>query len=213
MDLYKYARDVVEWNWYKGGDKEEWCDERLAEALEGQGILIQAEFNELLGSISADPDMEKEFIAEACDVFVTMTYYFYLKHGYTYKCTPVEGNIVQLVTELDAFITAEEYDEGIDLIWDLLYSLEGSKEIMEAKLKSNWTKIPKSSEFFNTVGFIDPVVSLENEAKRIEKEFKGRYSGVRGEVAVGRDSRVIFKDSNNKVLKPITYKDWKEFYG
>ena len=54
----------------------------------------------------------------------------------------------------------------------------------------------------------------EKDDKRIESSQKGRYTNVVGNVVAGRDARLVFRDNGGegKILKPLTYKDWKEFY-
>lgn len=208
MDLYGYAQDIVKWNWFKDGEVEV-----TPEMLENQGKLVEEEFNELLEAINAGPEAEQELIAEACDLFVVGSYYFYLKYGYTYRCLPVKMELKDIIEDLDIFISSKRYDEGIDLIWDLVYSLKDSHEIMEAKLKSNWSKLPKLSEFSYAIGYEDLAIEVKKECKRIEEVSKGRYTNVVGNVVVGQDARLVFRADNGKgkIVKPLTYQDWKEY--
>lgn len=73
-------------------------------------------------------------------------------------------------------------------------------------LDSNDSKIPTLEEFISkhlvvgNKGSLDYLINIEE--KDIEKRNNGRYNGVVGRVVNGR---VVFKDSNGKIMKPLTF--------
>lgn len=207
MNLYNAAQEVVEWNKAAGKVGDTYTEAQW----DKQAELCQEELNELLGAVSTDPNMEKEFIAEACDLFVVVSFYHFMRYGRSYQHKPETANIVDLVNEIDDFITVGAYAECIDLVCDLLWNLEGSDKILRAKLDSNWSKLPKLSEFLPTIGMDDIETAVKKECERIENQEGKRYTGVHAEVFSGSDTRLVFKEEGGKVVKPITYKGWKEF--
>ena len=191
--------------------------EDLTSVITLQEKLCREEFNELVGALSPNLEDLDNFIAEACDLFVVASFKHYLLYRTTYVYEPRAGNIPDLLNDIKYWVDKLTTEEALPQICNLLATLD-CKGIMKAKLQSNWTKLPKFSQFLNTIECeyfnnpIDMSVAVEDECKRIELESSGRYKGVKCGVYSGRDTRLIFKDDQGKVVKPCTYKSWGEIY-
>jgi len=78
------------------------------------------------------------------------------------------------------------------------------RKALDEVLSSNESKIPTEEDFLWQ--YHSEAVSLEEaislEEKRIEEKSLGRYTGVKGSKINGR---VVFKDSNGKIMKPCTF--------
>lgn len=213
--LLDCAIDVIKWNELAKGKVSDIDD--LSSVVDLQEKFCREEFNELVGALSPDPEGLDNFVAEACDLFVVASFKFYLLYRTTYVYDPRPGSIPEIIEDIEYWVDRQQTDEALPRICDLLASVECT-HIMEAKLRSNWTKLPKFSEFLNAVEYddftkaIDMSVAVENECARIELESDGRYKGVKCEVYSGRDTHLIFKDDAGKVVKPLTYKSWEEIY-
>ena len=205
--IKSWADNVITWNKACGKD----CN-IPKESKHLQLDLIDEEYKEVVEAMDS-PDVE-DFIAEVCDLFVVSSFAYYLYMGTSdIETTPVGCTIDACLEAIESNIMESHhlrcYNATINLI--NIIGIENVSPIMEAKLSSNWSKLPTVLDFHPEVGAVDLEEAAKKECERLEKEYKGRYNGIKSEVITSTQSpRVVFKDSKGKVLKPYTYKDWKE---
>ena len=147
MDFIEYAKDVQEFNWYKHGDKECFTEEEL----NSQWKLVEEEYKELLEAISVGPNLDLNVKAELADLFVVSSYYCYMEDQYLSIDAYSERPFEYLLGLLQDRIEHRLHRECLNIVCGMLEGLDGTEFVLRAKLASNWSKIPKLSEFCRRV--------------------------------------------------------------
>lgn len=201
LDYSKYFKAVVEWNATARGGKHDFSDETLLL----QKKLVQEEIDELeLAVIQKD---KVEVLDALCDIFVVGSYYYYLQSQGDIKdpsfniLTPLSG--IDYYTSL--IFDFKTLDNGFMLTQDvcaLLYQFDGfSSAGLNAVLESNDSKFPDVNDFGKQKNKREE--KLKYECKAIEERSEGRYTGITYEIL---GNKVVFLDSNLKIMKPSTFK-------
>lgn len=215
------AQRVIDWNFAARGKHALSTSELLF-----QWELVEEEYNELY-ELGISKNNRKEVIDALCDLFVVSVYADFQTRSLheTYKDGPYD--IFPYVTEKNSDIfdnlSILTYYVGQQLANGVV---RNTIEIMrkfnfdyidalEEVLDSNDSKIPTVEEFNKEFYkqhfyFSENDVALEEmiqlESDLIEKRNKGRYTGVKGNVVkVNGVDRVVWKDCNGKIMKPLTY--------
>lgn len=209
-DLLPYALRVAEWNNVamkaRGGKQTE---------LDLQFSFVKEEFNELCDALEVCD--KKEVIDAACDLFVVASYALLIKTG---RCGQFDRAMVpqkkfslgDLSYNIHACeITAASLEHVLSDVVALCFTLDTNLAYnMEQVLDSNDSKYPTLRQmkaiYPDQGADIDLILTME--AKAIEKRSKGRYTGVVPVVSdegATDDSRVVFFDSNGKIMKPSTF--------
>ncbi len=191
----KWANRVIEWNAvarlhdYSDSNKDK------------QWALVDEEFKELKQAYKDQDPVE--FIDAVCDLFVVTSYWCFLDSQGVIDIEGIEGlfnSTHTLEQELGMMESSDiPHKRGCSLLSGVMHlcylcgaDMEGA---MNEVLSSNDSKYPYRGHM--------EVEALEQECKNIEERSKGRYTEVDFEI---NSSRVIFKDSNGKIMKPTGFK-------
>ena len=195
-DFQKHFEAVVAWNAVSGKLEDE-------KAIENQPALIEEEYRELVEATTY-----AEMIDACVDIFVTAAMEFYNKFGeYNNEFRPDIVTIASGVDLIGTAIDMEEHWRVYPLIESILrmckFDVDGALEEVN---KSNWSK------FANVKDFDNDEVYMYKECERIES--LGRYKDVYFEVVEHEGEQlVVFKDGNEKILKPFSFveADFEQF--
>lgn len=184
-----------------------------------QKTLVMEEYNELY-DLGLTKKNRKEIIDALCDLFVVGSYYNFLKGGSENIC-PADNmgtyNLTSLYRTLDQFIESDNTNGIVMAVVAIMQNSNfNARRALNEVLDSNDSKIPTVKEFtecfYKTYYFFaeadfDLDAMLRLEAEQIELRNRNRYQGVKGSIVKGGDGmdRVVFKDKNGKIMKPITY--------
>lgn len=187
-DYTFYLLDVIEWN-------------KTAEStgtvagIEKQFLLVQEEVEELFEAFDAG-DVEA-FYKELADCFVVSGYAANLKWGVREAKVSFKDDIVYLMSRLEDAVISDPSEGTFRVVLEIMNSVNQDKVIkyLNATLRSNWSK------FFHR--------DAEAEVEWATKTYEGRYEGITAQ----RDmyGTYCLKDSRGKILKPSTFKDYKEY--
>lgn len=197
--LLEYAQHVIRWNDVarkaRGGA---YTDKDL------QWSFVKEEFDETLAALRAGDRIEA--VDGACDMFVVASYALYLDKKealpiYCTQSTKVDFSLVEL--EQAVHETKNPY-VALKHIVAFLFRLDiplayNLKEV----LSSNDSKYPTIAELREWHPGKDLVDALDQECEDIQLRSNGRYKGVTYNRV---DDRVVFFDSNGKIMKPITFR-------
>lgn len=203
-ELVEWARDIINWNYVaKSGDED--YDQDL------QAELCREELRELKEAL--EEGLTLDVVAEACDLFVVVSYHYYKQYEQVMMLEPMDRSIDFCMERIEALFLEDNYSEALVWVNSILNKLDGVKDVMECKLASNWTKLPTFSEYCRAVDYGDLREKTDLECDRIEQGSNGRYLGVFAEVVLSSNAHVIFKDGETKkILKPLTYKSWEDIF-
>lgn len=185
INFQYYVDQIIEWNNIAGSQATE----------EQQRALVIEEARELVEAFeSGDPAAT---LKEATDLLVVSCYFDnitnYPSNYRLYTIAEIPFSILQikrrLEKPLEGVIGISYYATSI--LASINADVEGA---MQAVIDSNMSKFP--------VGSSKEKQQHLAEAKRIEENSDGRYKGVKHSYNNGR---VIYRDENNKIMKPDTY--------
>lgn len=215
------AQRVIDWNFAARGKHALSTSELLF-----QWKLVEEEYSELY-DLGVSKRNRKEVIDALCDLFVVSVYADFQARNLigTYKDCPFDifpysseekADILDNLSILTYYV-GQQMGNGVvrhcieimkKLDFDCIAAL---KEVLD----SNDSKIPTVEKFHeefykqhfyfsdNDVA-LDEMIKLESDL--IEKRNNGRYKGVTGAiVTVNGSQRVVWKDENGKIMKPLTY--------
>lgn len=119
---------------------------------------------------------------------------------------------VELLEYLENCIRDDRAWTFIEIVVTLMDILDFNAELALSRvLDSNDSKMPTVQELIKALAgahFMDgpreAIDILEFEAAQLNAEHAGRYSGIVGGINTITE-RVVFKDSNNKIMKPCTF--------
>lgn len=205
VDFSPYFKRVVAWNATAREGKHDFSDD----TLDLQYKLVNEEVNELEKAI--DLSDKVEVLDALCDIFVVGSYFHFLQHKGELK--DFSFTILNPLSGID-YYTSLIYDfktleNGLMLTQDvcaLLYQFDGfyTKALTEV-LDSNDSKFPELSHFGKQKSKRE--AKLLEECKAIEEKSKdreeGAYTGVTYRIC---GDKVVFLDSNGKIMKPSTFK-------
>lgn len=205
--LVKYAKHVVDWNSVAASAKGEFTP------LEKQWEFVGEELEETIKALSEND--RKEVIDGACDLFVVASYAYWLSNNYSLSLTYTSDLKFSPGKALDAFAN-EDYDEMLKLSTALLFGLDMQLDKnMKQVLNSNDTKYPYRSKIEKLYPGTSSAEALRQECNAIEERSKGRYTGVYYREVEDIPTpdiagpRIVFFDSNGKIMKPSTFKEPK----
>ncbi|URC22695.1 hypothetical protein KASHIRA_01210 [Serratia phage vB_SmaM-Kashira] len=123
---------------------------------------------------------------------------------------------VELLTYLENCLNDDRSHTFVEIVVTLMEILDFNAELALGRvLDSNDSKMPTVYELTNALEqggsqFMDEPRSVDEmvefEADNLNRYHAGRYSGITGNINV-QLNRVVFKDSNNKIMKPCTFAD------
>lgn len=205
--LVKYAKHVVDWNSVAASAKGEFTP------LEKQWEFVGEELEETIKALSEND--RKEVIDGACDLFVVASYAYWLSNNYSLSLTYTPDLKFSPGKALDAFAN-EDYEEMLKLSTALLFGLDMQLDKnMKQVLHSNDTKYPYRSKIEKLYPGTSSAEALRQECNAIEERSKGRYTGVYYREVEDIPTpdiagpRIVFFDSNGKIMKPSTFKEPK----
>ncbi|URC22164.1 hypothetical protein CHUUTOTORO_00790 [Serratia phage vB_SmaM-ChuuTotoro] len=119
---------------------------------------------------------------------------------------------VELITYLENCLNDDRSHTFVEIVATLMEILDFNAELALGRvLDSNDSKMPTVQELIKALAgahFMDgpreAIDILEFEAAQLNAEHAGRYSGIVGGINTITE-RVVFKDSNNKIMKPCTF--------
>ena len=202
-DYKKYADSVVSWNRLADGG----VNDVSLKKRELQRVLVQEEWEEVL---AANRKRDKEgFLKELCDLFVVLSYQVFLEYHGAYKHSknlfigrPV-GTIHFGLQDIGDAIHTNDCRTALKRVIGVMTLLDADvKGALQAICDNNMSKFTPyqvKDEYF-----------YGEEAISIEVNSQGRYRDISWEMT---DGMVIFRDGNNKIMKPLNYKQvsLKEF--
>lgn len=227
-DYSDFALQVARWNYLANG--KDIVNGKDKQAF--QWTLIQEEVEEIIDAVKEGN--KKQTLAEICDLFVVSSYLAFLKIHENNKGAGVDTVVQKMGEYLYAPRTKERLSLfGIDesvanqetystLKWAVSalnqYGAD-SMYALQAIIDANYTKFPLVTELIQAYAEHNIPTDADNtvfhglctqECLRIEEEFKGRYKGVTCEHVILDDNdlvgRLIFRDDQGKILKPLTFK-------
>ena len=206
----KFVEQVVRWNYLAGNKSHDRSDEKYDNQLR----LVREEFKEVLEEIkNKDIGALK---SELIDLVVVSSYAMFLQGCETFSMNPFYGRSVSAVAPmiLDFTDPREAYQFAVTTLNQLGDFEETAKEVLD----KNDKKIPLVKDFvdvavatFWQLDKYDPnpcscpiCQAIRYQTLAIEAD--GRYTGVNATIIDFENSQyIVFKDSNDKVLKPCTF--------
>lgn len=184
-DYTEYARRVVTWN-----ERAKGVIDFSNEAITNQWRLVEEELEELFEAY--DLKRENEFYKELADFFVVLSFYDYLTTRKLHPIRTVDS------TDVEVLLASIEDDVAdTSYLAMLMNSVKKSpEEYLVPVLDSN------DSKFFC-------IEDADKELALATEKYKNRYKGI-AVYDIG-DGLAVMRDSNNKIMKPSTYKEWNEF--
>lgn len=190
-DFLNCYHRVIKWNLTANNGKCNYSENSIKQ----QYILVKEEAEELLKAIKEKNAID--FLDAWCDLFVVLSYYVHLTQN---------SGVIRFVS-FKGIISINEIVEDILSCPDLFalndvctalhtYKGDGYHALLEV-LDSNDSKFPSVKNYRDEK-------ELEKECAEIELKSKGRYKNVTYTIYNGL---VIFKDSNNKIMKPSSYRE------
>lgn len=221
-DFYEQAVRVVKWNEMARGKEHDYSNK----AKENQFKLIREECEELF--TAAKENDRIEMLDAICDMFVVSSYGVFLSQnavmGYDTALRrmsfrePQKADSSLSLLELEAYLYT---DKNVSAIyqWSVkalcVFDANTRGGLLEV-LDSNDSKFPRLVDLIDAQRAAGIVVDgskdpIKVEAERLNKEHDGRYWGIYGtQIGVGEnselDGRVVFRDINNKIMKPLTFR-------
>lgn len=217
-----YAKQVAEWNFIANSKK----IVNGIKVREFQWGLIEEEAEEIFAAVKESD--KKQTLAEVCDLFVVSTYGLFLhlhenNRGCTLDeviskmaetCSVPKGRGRTSLYSLDENIFSKQQYEVVKWAINALEQFGGnSTGALQAIIDANYTKFPFATDLIaaydqHGLPYGDDI--CKQECARIEEEFKGRYKGVQCEHVLLNENdlvgRLIFRDDQGKILKPLTFK-------
>lgn len=221
-----FADEVVQWNAVMCGDLHDLSDTKW----EKQRQLVVEEHEELLvKGIKAEDRIE--VIDAICDLFVVGSYWNFLEDGgsmnTTYRLCQHELPLVDMVSlqravgpkvhEAPKNTPRESYNPYVAFrnIMALVRGLDcNTRGALREVMDSNWSKFPTVQELstkYVSCGLrvpetLDELISAESE-RILNSNDKG-YVGITGKLIRSGDKAVlVFRDSNGKGMKPLTFRE------
>lgn len=183
-----FLLDVIEWN--KTAEST-----GTAAGIDKQIMLVREEVEELFEAFDSG-DVEG-FYKELTDCFVVAGYAANLKWGVREAEVCFCDDLTYLMARLEDAVVSDPTAEAFSIILDIMNSLDQTKVIkyLNATLRSNWSKF-----------FVGDTVA---EVGWATKAYEGRYEGITAQKDMY--GTYCLKDSRGKILKPSTFKDYKEY--
>lgn len=208
--LVSYANDVIQWNDVKVKATNKYT------TLVEQISFVEEEFDELLLALKEKDRVET--VDAIIDLFVVSSYYYYLRYdGITTKESKEvfnrllhNKNCQPSLVCLEDYITTRNAENLLSQVVALCYSVDYAMDYNICQvLSSNWSKYPTIEELTDACEDYKklestPFLLREKEVSRIEKDSKGRYTGV-SSILVD-DHNLVFLDRKNKIMKPLTFR-------
>ena len=190
-DYSTYYDRVIRWNERAKG-KTVFTDTDL----QNQAKFVKEEVEEMFEAY--DTRGEDEFYKELADVFVVTSFYDYLKHGREFTPRTVHSDHIELLLSyVGDYIDNNYYGDIFYTVITVMNSLiKTPEEYLVPVLDSN------DSKFFEEE-------NSNVELEYAKKTYGGRYQGITVH-SVG-DGLAVLRDSNDKIIKPSTYKEWSAF--
>lgn len=215
-DWEAFAQSVIDWNYQANSQAHDFSDEKY----DKQCNFIREEFQEVVEAIESGD--KRETIKELVDLVVVSSYAMFLRgcFGLDFKPNPFFHKQMERVyfENIVYPYPTNVYNWAIQQ----LISIGSFEEIADGILEANWSKLPEKSEWIETCvnyyAFLDefdgnPQLCPTQDALLCEVEdleADGRYTGVHMEEFEYKGKmHIVLKDSNNKILKPITFKEFK----
>jgi len=211
-----FSQSVIDWNYQANSQEHDFSEEKYNK----QCGFIREEFKEVTDAIEAGN--ERETIKELVDLVVVSSYAMFLRGhmDYDFKPNPFfKKDMSRLYFENIVYsYPINVYNWAISK----LMKIGGFEKIADGILEANWSKLPEKEEWIkacvNAYAFLDefdgnPQLCPTQDALLCEAEdleADGRYTGVHmEEFEYKGKTHIVLKDSNNKILKPITFKEFK----
>jgi len=198
MNLIPFYQDVIAWNSFAGNEIQN------SDKKELYIDLVDEESQEIIDSIKAKDPIE--FIDGLCDTLVVGFFLLALKKEdklENFKSTLNKLDIQKINISIENLSKLKEdgillnIEEIIKIVETICYSLDfDTVSACEEVMISNWSKFP-------LIEFVDP----EKEIAYIESQKKYTDISYSIKTDLYGKRRYIFKNGNNKVVKPSTFKD------
>lgn len=220
-NFYNEAWRVVAWNATARSGEHDFSEQAKA----NQFKLVKEECEELFDAAKANDRVE--MLDAICDIFVVASYAVFLEskgsRGYdsllsrlSFREPQKSDNHLSLL-ELDDYLYNQKsvnyiYQWAVKAL--CVFDANTMGGLLEV-LSSNDSKFPRLTELVDAqreemyLGK-DGSDPIEIESQRLNEEHKGRYEGITGNQintnSSELDGRVVFRDSNNKIMKPLTFR-------
>ena len=206
----KFVEQVIRWNYLAGNKSHDYGDEKY----ENQLRLVREEFKEVLKEIELKNISALK--SELIDLVVVSSYAMFLQGCKTFSMNPFYGRSISTVAPmiLDFTDPREAYQFAVTT----LNQIGDYEFIAQDVLANNDTKIPLVKDFVDeaveTFWQLDaydltPSLCPIEEAIKYQVlaiEADGRYTGVNATIIdLEGNQYIVFKDSNDKVMKPVTF--------
>lgn len=205
LSFQEEADRVLKWNLMARGGNDEFTEEDYDLALD----LVKEEAKELLEE--HENRNRVGFLKELIDYFVVschlLAVFNRLSH-LPYSANIKTFDVASIEGDIDA-LSIENVDDilNIEVACSILSQVHANvKPAMNEVLSSNESKFPTQQQLCDAYDTKDWHEAVEKECLRIEKESNGRYTGVSATYYGDFGGYFVFKDSNGKIMKPITYK-------
>ena len=206
----KFVERVIRWNYLAGNKSHDYGDEKY----ENQLRLVREEFKEVLKEIELKDISALK--SELIDLVVVSSYAMFLQGCKTFSMNPFYGRSISSVAPMIMDFTDPR--EAYQFAVTTLNQIGDYEFIAQDVLANNDTKIPLVKDFveeavetfwqldvYDNAPSLCPVTAaIEYQILAIEAD--GRYEGVNATIIDFEDNQyIVFKDSNDKVLKPCTF--------
>lgn len=212
-NLLTYGQRVVEWNNVAARAK------GSTTPLEKQMGFIKEEFDELI-TASKEND-QVEIVDAACDLFVVSSYALAIKasiNSTSWRNTLLYSkgerfDIGEMMSLLYGYNPESESvrQKILEMVIGLCYSLDTNLRYnMLQVLDSNDSKYPYASQIESHHPGTTLEEALRRECVAIEKRSEGRYKDIYAKqvqdlATPDVSPRIVFFDSNGKIMKPCTF--------
>jgi hypothetical protein len=220
-----FAREVIKWNYVAGGGKHDFSNEKK----DLQHSFVLEEFKEVCEAIEKQD--KDEVISEFCDLVVVASYSDFLEclneninkyidDAFTFSVRKFNKYEFALYNIQEA-VRFKDYVQVCHLAAEAIENIGNFEHIANGILEANWSKLPtvdefktkcvltnwKFDEYDKNPRAIPLNLCVDYQIKKLEELFEGRYNGFYHQVVeVDGVERIVFKDSNGKIMKPITFK-------
>ena len=206
----KFVERVIRWNYLAGNKSHDRSDEKYDNQLR----LVREEFKEVLEEIkNKDIGALK---SELIDLVVVSSYAMFLQGCETFSMNPFYGRSISAVAPMIMDFTdpREAYQFAVTTL-NQLGDFEGTaKEVLD----KNDKKIPLVKDFvdeavatfwqLDNYDFTPSLCPIDEAIKYqiLAIEADERYTGVNATIIDFENNQyIVFKDSNDKVVKPCTF--------
>lgn len=206
----KFVEQVIRWNYLAGNKSHDHGDEKY----ENQLRLVREEFKEVLKEIELKDISALK--SELIDLVVVSSYAMFLQGCETFSMNPFYGRSISTVAPMVLYQTHPR--EAYQFAIATLNQLGDFEFIAQDVLANNDKKIPLVKDFvdeavatFWQLDKYDPnpcscPISKAIRYQILAIEADGRYTGVNATIIDFEDNQyIVFKDSNDKVMKPVTF--------